>query len=215
MTVDFEGQRLRMVAKQIKARGISNTDVLRVMREVPRHDFVPAELRAKAYEDKPLAIGCGQTISQPYMVALMTELLELKPGDRVLEVGTGSAYQTAILASLAAEVISIERQDSLLDAARRRLEALEYTGVTILPGDGTLGSTDYAPYDAILVTAGSPEVPRSLREQLAPGGRLVCPVGTREAQKIVRLLRTPEGIQEEGGTACMFVPLIGAEGWSE
>lgn len=216
MTFDtYREKRLGMVASQIQGRGVSDECVLRVMRDVPRHRFVPAKLQDRAYEDYPLAIGCGQTISQPYMVALMTELLELTPEDRVLEIGTGSAYQTAILASLAGVVVSIERQAKLVQQARRLLYELDYGNVTVILGDGTLGCPECMPFDAIVVTAGSPEVPHSLQDQLGPGGRLVCPVGSREAQKIVKVLRTPLGLHKEKGIGCVFVPLIGAEGWGQ
>ncbi len=216
MTADpYQKTRSSMVASQIQGRGVSDECVLRVMREMPRHRFVPSKLQDKAYDDCPLAIGCGQTISQPYMVALMTELLELTPEDRVLEIGTGSAYQTAILASLAGAVVTIERQPKLVQRARRLLYELEYGNVTVLLGDGTLGCRDSMPFDAILVTAGSPKVPHSLQDQLAPGGRLVCPVGSRESQKIIKVRRTPRGLHKEKGIGCVFVPLIGAEGWGQ
>lgn len=202
-----------MVAKQIEARGVSDPCVLGAMRAVPRHAFVAESLQKKAYEDCPLGIGYGQTISQPYMVAVMTELLALTPEDRVLEIGTGSAYQTAILASIVGAVISVERQSGLVTRARHLLHGLDYSNAIVLQGDGTLGCPDYGPYDAILVTAGSPKVPPSLCEQLVCGGRLVCPVGTRRTQKIVRIVRTPQGLETEKGIGCVFVPLIGEEGW--
>ena len=212
---DFEIARQQMVATQLKARGIADPRVLRAMGEVPRHLFIPKKLRDRSYDDCAVSIGEGQTISQPYMVALMTELLELRPADRVLEVGTGSGYQTAILAALAQEVISIERHPALAEAARGVLGQLGYENVTIVVGDGTQGHVERAPYDAILVTAGGPRVPESLGDQLAIGGRLVCPVGPRDVQDLLRLVRTSEGLEQERSIRCSFVPLIGTEGWSE
>ena len=210
---DFAVERDRMVKDQIVARGVKDPQVLDVLRRVPRHHFVLPETKRQAYEDHPVLIGCGQTISQPYMVALMTELLELKPQEKVLEIGTGSGYQTAILAELAAEVVSIERNEPLADRARACLESAGYDNVTVLVGDGTLGWPEDAPYDAILVTAGSPQLPSSLEAQLAMGGRLVCPVGSRDIQKLLKVVRTTEGFREEAGISCVFVPLLGAEGW--
>lgn len=214
-TYDFERLREVMVASQVEARGLNDPRVVVVMRAVPRHRFVPRELAAKAYDDSPLAIGCGQTISQPYMVALMTDLLDLQPQDRVLEVGTGSGYQTALLASLARSVVSIERYAELSNNARRILEELGYTNVTALVGDGSLGCPDDAPFDKILVTAGSPSVPHSLCEQLVIGGRMVCPVGSRDDQEIVSLVRGETGFTRDHGVRCRFVPLVGEEGWKE
>lgn len=212
---DFETARQRMVATQLKARGIADSRVLSAMGQVPRHLFVPEKLRDRSYDDCAVGIGEGQTISQPYMVALMTELLELRPADRVLEVGTGSGYQTAILAALAQEVISIERHPALAEAARRVLGQLGYENVTIVVGDGTQGHVERAPYDAIIVTAGGPRVPEPLGGQLAIGGRLVCPVGPRDVQDLLRLVRRSEGLEQERSIRCSFVPLIGTEGWSE
>lgn len=211
---EFEKERERMVATQIAARGVKDPAVLDAMRRVPRHAFIPPARRALAYKDYPIQIDCGQTISQPYMVALMTGLLELRPEDRVLEIGTGSGYQTAILAELAAEVISIERHEALADHARDQLDQLEYSNVAVLTGDGTLGCREHAPFDAILVTAGSPHVPASLRDQLAEGGRLVCPTGSRDVQTLTKLVRTARGFKETESIRCVFVPLIGQEGWS-
>jgi len=189
--------------------------VLEAFMAVPRHHFVPDRFRVHAYEDRPLDIGSGQTISQPYMVAAMTELLALRPTDHVLEIGTGSGYQTAILATLAGHVTSIERFAGLADRAQRLLRALEYDNVTVQVGDGTLGHPDGAPYDAILVTAAAPRVPAALLDQLAMNGRLVCPVGEREVQRLVRVVRTPEGYREEAGIECVFVPLVGSDGWPD
>lgn len=210
---DLQEQRERMVARQIKARGVYNSRVLDAMRRVPRHLFIPPSSRCRAYDDHPVPISAGQTISQPYIVGLMTELLNLAPTDRVLEIGTGSAYQAAILAELAAEVVTIERHEELADAARLLLEDLGYENVEVIVGDGTLGCASQAPFDAILVTAAAPEIPETLSEQLAMGGRLVCPIGTRSLQTLVRLTRFPEGLQETRSIPCVFVPLIGAEGW--
>ena len=211
----FEDERRRMVDSQIAARGVTDPRVLEVMREIPRHEFVPLEMQPHAYEDHPVQIGQGQTISQPYMVAAMTQELGLREEDRVLEIGTGSGYQTAILARLAAEVITIERNESLAVCARARLLEQGYANITVVIGDGTLGCPEHAPYDAIMVTAGGPRVSDSLKEQLAMGGRMVCPIGTREYQKLIRIVRTPEGFDERVGMGCVFVPLIGREGWPE
>ncbi len=189
--------------------------VLGAMGKVPRHLFVPPASRSRAYEDRPLPIGCGQTISQPYMVAIMTEFLRLRPTDRVLEVGTGSGYQAAILSALALRVFSIERHGILAKAARATFVDLGLENVDVLCGDGTMGCQSEAPFDGIIVTAGAPEVPVPLLEQLAPGGHLVCPVGTRERQTIVQITRSDEGPVEREGTACMFVPLVGERGWAE
>ncbi len=202
-----------MVERQLRARGIRDERVLEAMGRVPRHAFMPAPLRYLAYHDRAVSIGKKQTISQPYMVALMTELLRLRPDDRVLEIGTGSGYQTAILAELAAEVVTIERHAVLAERARAAVASLGYTHVTVIVGDGTQGHAERAPYDAILVTAGAPKAPPSLEAQLAIGGRLVCPVGPREVQELVRIVRMPHGLEREAGIQCSFVPLIGEEGW--
>lgn len=202
-----------MIARQLLGRGILDKRVLQAMRTVPRHAFVPEAMREKAYEDGPLAIGQGQTISQPYMVALMSEMLELKGTERVLEVGTGSGYQAAILGLLARRVVSIERHEPLAQKAAAILGKLGIKNVVVQVGDGTMGAPDHAPFDAIIVTAGGPHVPDSLVDQLAVGGRLVCPVGPRDGQRIVRIRRTERGIIEEEGIRCAFVPLIGEEGW--
>jgi len=187
--------------------------VLEAMRKVPRHVFVPPDLVDEAYEDHPLSIGKGQTISQPYIVALMTEALELEGNEKVLEVGTGSGYQTAILAELAREVYSIERIPELARDAERRLEDLGYTNVHIKVGNGTLGWPEEAPFDAIMVTAGAPKVPGPLKAQLADGGRLVIPVGSEFHQVLYRVKRQKDTFSEEALTSCVFVPLVGEEGW--
>ena len=216
MAVDFEAARARMVAEQIEARGFHDEAVLEAMRRVPRHLFVDPTLRERAYEDTPLPIGEQQTISQPYMVALMSEALELRGGERVLEVGTGSGYQAAVLAELGARVLSLERVPALAERARARLTALGYAEcVRVEVADGTLGWAPEAPYEAIVVTAGAPQLPRPLIEQLARGGRLVLPMGEDELQTLVRIRRGPEGLSEEYLGECRFVKLLGSYGWEE
>jgi len=213
----FDDARRRMVETQLARRGVRDPAVLAAMGMVPRETFVPAPLAADAYDDGPLPIGEGQTISQPYIVALMTEALRLASGDRVLEIGTGSGYAAAVLAEIAAEVYTIERLAPLAESARRRLAELGYATVHVRCGDGTLGWPEHAPYDAIVVTAGGPEVPKALLDQLAVGGRLVMPVGgSPRAQHLVRVVRRATddyGYEDLGDVA--FVPLIGAEGWPE
>lgn len=212
-SIDTERRLEQMLAHQIAARGVRNPHVLAAMASVPRHRFVPESLTDSAYEDHPLPIGGGQTISQPYIVALMTELLELGPEDRVLEVGTGSGYQAAILSHLAGEVYSVERQPDLAEKARAVLRELGLHNVHVLVGDGTLGLPAHAPYDAIIVTAGGPRLPPALLEQLALGGRLLCPVGDRHVQRLLKLVRTEEGYTELPSIDCVFVPLVGEAGW--
>jgi protein-L-isoaspartate(D-aspartate) O-methyltransferase len=209
--------RERMVATQIEARGITDPLVLDAMRIVPRERFVPASLAKFAYDDGPLPIGHGQTISQPYIVAVMAQAAGLKPGARALEIGTGSGYGTAVLSRLAAEVYTVERVGTLADAARDRLAKLGYGNVHVLEGDGTLGWAAHAPYDAIVVTAGGPRVPKTLLDQLAVGGRLVMPVGpAARHQRLVRVTRTDvQEYQYEDLEEVAFVRLIGAEGWTE
>jgi protein-L-isoaspartate(D-aspartate) O-methyltransferase len=205
-----------MVAEQIAARGLDDPRVLDAMRAVPRHHFVPPELLDRAYDDTPLPIGGRQTISQPYIVALMTSALRVAPGERVLEVGTGSGYQAAVLAAMGAHVVSIERLPELAGRARETLAALGLAEQVVVElGDGTLGWPAAAPYDAILVTAGGPNVPRPLLEQLAPAGRLVLPVGEDEVQVLVRLRRDAERLEEDYLGGCRFVRLVGRHGWSE
>ena len=204
------------IDEQLVARGITDVRVLDAMKRVPRDAFVPSESQPAAYADRALPIGCGQTISQPFMVAAMTEALRLTGSERVLEVGTGSGYQAAILSVLAREVITIERQPELAAAARETLAALERTNVTVLAGDGTLGSPAHAPFDAILVAAGAPRVPDALKVQLSPdGGRLVIPVGSSHQQTLHVVTRDGDRFVDTLGVSCVFVPLIGAEGWSE
>ncbi|MGC8737394.1 MAG: protein-L-isoaspartate(D-aspartate) O-methyltransferase [Candidatus Hydrogenedens sp.] len=211
--MDYSSARKSMVEYQLKSRGIQSPDVLRIMEKVPRHLFVPEELQEYAYEDHPLSIGCGQTISQPYMVAIMTELLKLKSSDKVLEVGTGSGYQTAVIAELAHYVISIERIPELAEGAEQRLTNLGYTNVKIICGDGSIGYPPESPYDAIIVTAGSPEVPESLKKQLNEGGRLIIPVGGSNLQVLLKIVKQGNDYLIEKHTSCIFVPLIGNEGW--
>jgi protein-L-isoaspartate(D-aspartate) O-methyltransferase len=204
-----------MVETQMRARGIESSRVLEAMRHVPRHVFVPPNLRASAYDDRPLDIGHGQTISQPYMVAHMTEELRLSPTDKVLEIGAGSGYQAAVLSMLARQVVTVERFEPLAKAAAARLRSLGVTNVSVEVGDGTLGWPSRAPYDAILVAAAAPHLPAALMEQLAIGGRLVCPVGGREGQILTRITRREESYHAEEGIMCMFVPLIGEQGWPQ
>jgi protein-L-isoaspartate(D-aspartate) O-methyltransferase len=193
---------------------IRDARVLAVMREVPRHLFVPEALQGRAYGDHALPINANQTISQPYIVARMTELLELDQESRVLEIGAGSGYQTAVLARLAAQVYAIERIGELARAAQARIRELNIYNATVKCFDGTLGWEAHAPYDAILAAAGSPDIPQPLLTQLKVGGRLVIPIGaTREAQRLVRVIRTAEGYEHEEHGACAFVPLIGRHGW--
>lgn len=212
----FRKQRMRMVESQIRARGIKDPRVLKAMETVPRHLFVDEALWDQAYNDNPLPIDERQTISQPYIVALMTEALELTGKEKVLEIGTGSGYQTAILAELADRVFSIERIASLANGARKLLDALHYYNVAIRVGDGTYGWREEAPFDGIIVTAGAPRVPRTLLEQLAVGGRMVIPVGDRYSQILLKLTRQSEDlndIKKEDLGGCRFVDLIGDHGW--
>lgn len=197
-----------MVATQIETRGIRDLAVLAAMREVPRHEFVPKPVRPYAYEDRPLPIGEQQTISQPYIVALMTELAEIEAGDRVLEVGTGSGYQAAVLAAMGADVYTIEIIDSLAQRARNDLERLGYSNITYRIGDGYSGWEDAAPFAAIIVTAAPPRVPQPLVDQLALSGHLVIPVG-EEFQSLVRITRTAQGVERETIAPVRFVPMTG------
>jgi len=213
----FEILRKQMIDYQLAARGLRDQTVLNAVNAVPREEFVPVELVGLAYRDSPLPIGAGQTISQPYIVALMTAALELKPGDRVLEVGTGSGYAAAVLAEIAKEVYTIERHKILADTARNKLKELDYDNIQVLCGDGTLGWPEQAPFDAMVVTAGGPEVPEKLKQQLAVGGRLVIPVGSRlRTQRLLRVRRlSAQEFQEEDLGGVRFVPLIGAGGWED
>lgn len=210
-------ERQRMVGGQIAARGIRDPAALDAMRAVPREDFLPPSLAPLAYADEPLPIGEGQTISQPYVVALMIQAVEPKPGDRALEIGTGSGYSAAVLSRIVSEVYTVERLASLAESARRRLGDLGYGNVHVLHGDGTLGWPEHAPYAAIVVTAAGPRVPPALLEQLAVGGRLVMPVETMpHFQRLVRVFRTgKDDYRYEDREEVAFVPLIGAHGWPE
>jgi protein-L-isoaspartate(D-aspartate) O-methyltransferase len=206
--------RARMVADQLLARDITDARVLAAMDAVPREAFVDASLRDQAYGDHPLPIGHGQTISQPYIVARMTQLLGVRPGDHVLEVGTGSGYQAAILAALGCTVTSVEREPALAREARDRLVDLGYADlVTVTTGDGTLGDAAGAPWDGILVAAAAPAIPGALRDQLGDGRRLVIPVGSRREQQLLVVERHGSEWVERSDGLCVFVPLVGAEGW--
>lgn len=214
----YRKPRLRMVETQIRARGIRDERVLMAMEAIPRHLFVDEGLMEQAYSDSPLPIGEHQTISQPYIVALMTEALELKGRERVLEIGTGSGYQTAILASLADRVFSVERIASLATGARKILDKLNFYNVAIRVGDGSYGWSDEAPFDAIITTAAAPDIPQYLLEQLIPGGRMVVPAGGREVQTLYKLTRSkdnPQEIIKEDLGGCRFVSLIGESGWKK
>ena len=204
-----------MVEEQVISRGIKDLRVVAAMRKVPRHLFVEEALQNQAYNDRPLPIGEKQTISQPYMVALMTEALQLTGKEKVLEIGAGSGYQTAILAEVARKVFSIERVLSLTMRARTLLLDLGYTNVEIKFSDGTQGWEGESPFDTIIVTAGSPDIPQPLVDQLAIGGRLVIPVGDESIQDLIRLTKTEEGTKREDFGGCRFVKLIGKYGWNE
>lgn len=212
----LERARHAMVREQLEARGIADPRVLAAFERVPREKFVTRNERSEAYDDRPLPIGEGQTISQPYIVALTVESLRLKGTERVLEIGTGSGYEAAILSELARHVFSVERLARLARFARENLARAGYPAVQVRVDDGTLGWPEHAPFDAIAVSAGAPSLPRPLLEQLAVGGRLVIPVGPEEAQTLVRVTQPALGVfEEEELTPVRFVPLVGAEGWSE
>jgi len=205
-----------MVRDQIEARGIKDKRLLKVMRKIPRHLFVDEALRNQAYNDYPLPIGEGQTISQPYIVALMTEALELKGQEKVLEIGTGSGYQTAILAELAQSVFTIERVPTLMQRAKAILDSLGYFNVAYKTGNGTLGWPEVAPFQGIIVTAAAPEIPQPYVEQLDIGGKLVIPLGDKFSQVLYKIIKLPDGrIKKEYLCGCRFVPLVGIYGWSE
>ena len=210
----FERQREDMVKRQIEARGISDKRVLDALRKVPRHLFVSEALWDQAYGDFPLPIGEQQTISQPYIVAEMTQALQLGPDDRVLEIGTGSGYQAAILAEVAYRVYSVERIHSLLVNARSLFDRLHYHNILTRYGDGTVGWLDESPFDAIIVTAGSPKIPETLIAQLAPGGRMIVPVGDQHAQELIKVYKDEDGIRRTNLGGCRFVKLVGEHGWS-
>ncbi len=214
--MDYSIARRLMVERQIVSRGIQDPLVIDAMKNVPRHRFVEEALWAQAYSDNPLPIGEKQTISQPYMVALMTQSLQLKGGEKVLEIGTGSGYQAAILSQIVSRVYTVERISALARRARRVLDDTGCRNVNIKLCDGTIGWEAEAPFDGIIVTAGSPKVPSQYLEQLAIGGRLIIPVGGRGSQVLKRIVRTGQGeYKEEDLLDCRFVPLIGKDGWSE
>jgi protein-L-isoaspartate(D-aspartate) O-methyltransferase len=212
---NLESKRMEMVESQIYARGIEDRSVLQAIRKVPRHVFVPSDYSDSAYADRPLPIGHGQTISQPYMVAVMTEALRLEGHERVLEVGTGSGYQAAILAEIVDHVVTLERMPELARSAAETLERLGYVNVEVVVGDGSQGYPPRAPYDGIIVTAGAPDIPRVLVDQLAEGGRLVIPVGNSFQQTLTRVTKSGDDRETERLEGCVFVPLIGKYGWAE
>ncbi|MBE9514218.1 MAG: protein-L-isoaspartate(D-aspartate) O-methyltransferase [Chloroflexi bacterium] len=212
-STDYDKEREHMVESQLMRRGIKDRRVLDAMRQVPRHLFIPKDMRDLAYCDGPLPIGQGQTISQPYIVALMTELLELTGQEKVLELGTGSGYQAAILSRLVSQVYSVERHATLAEQAEKVFTQLGYDNIVISVGDGTLGWPEHSPYEAIIVTAAAPDVPQPLMEQLADGGRLVAPVGSRWSQVLAKVKRQGETLTKEHLTAVAFVPLVGKYGW--
>ncbi len=208
----FEKLRLRMVDSQLRARGISDERVLDAMLRVPRHAFAPEAYRDQAYEDHPLPISEGQTISQPYIVALMLQALALMPNDKVLEIGTGSGYVTALLAELTVQVVSVERHAALADAARNLLDSMGYNKVRIIAGDGSRGFPESAPYDAIIVSAAAPGLPRALVEELAEGGRMIIPVGGLDSQQLQFVEMRNGELQITSRELCRFVPLVAGDG---
>ena len=212
---DFADLRQKMVTDQLIKMNIRDQRVLDAMLEVPREDLIPKDKRRKAYIDGPLTIGCGQTISQPYMVALMSELLSLTGDEKVLEVGTGSGYQTCILSKLAAEVYTIERHKKLAQGARELFKKHTVTNIEVKIGDGTTGWLEHAPYDGIIVTAAAPKAPAPLLAQLAPGGRFVIPVGTKSHQMLKLIKRKNDQYVTTSHCGCRFVPLVGEYGWEE
>jgi protein-L-isoaspartate(D-aspartate) O-methyltransferase len=212
--IDLQAAKQQMLRRQLRRRGIHDPRVLAAMAKLPREQFIRPELRDEAYADCALGIDCGQTISQPYMVALMTQALELSGGEKVLEIGTGSGYQAAILAELVGEVVSVERHPELSDRAAAILRQLGYGNVTLAVGDGTLGWPPAAPYDRIIVTAAASHLPPPLLEQLKDGGLLVIPVGEPDLQTLQAIRRTGPTHQVVNLAACRFVPLVGAEGWA-
>jgi protein-L-isoaspartate(D-aspartate) O-methyltransferase len=212
---DFVLQRSEMVEKQLRRRSIKDIAVLAAMTDVPRHEFVASELRSHAYDDVPLPIGSGQTISQPYIVAAMTAALQLRRGDRVLEIGTGCGYQAAVLSRLTKEVFTIERRPELASAASELLARLGYSNVHVHCGDGTLGLPESAPFDAILVAAAAPAAPQPLLDQLAQGGRMILPVGDSENQRLQLVEKRGSTFLTRTLEPCRFVPLIGYYGWQD
>ncbi len=213
VTSELRGPRRRLV-ELLRANGIAEPEILRAFDEVPRHLFVPTGVRHRAYEDAPLPIGSGQTISQPYIHARYLQVLALRGTERVLEVGTGSGYQTALLARVAEQVFTIERIPALLERAREILQQMGVRNVSYLLGDGSVGWRDYAPYDAILVGAAAPDVPRPLVEQLADGGRMLIPLGDREEQVLALVTRRGDDVERQELAPVRFVPLLGSHGWT-
>jgi len=213
MTRDYRLARERMVKNQLIPRGITDKNVLKVMGKIPRHLFVEEALIGEAYNDHPLPIGQKQTISQPYIVALMTQTLKLTGKEKTLEIGTGSGYQTAILAELSEKVYTIERIRVLMEKSRNRLAELGYTNILFKAFDGTLGWKEHEPFDAIMVTAGAPSIPQPLLDQMADGGRIVIPIGDRYSQELVTVLKAKGGYKEKNLGGCRFVDLIGIHGW--
>jgi len=212
---NYEKERGRMVEEQLLLRGVKDDRVVSAMRKVPRHEFLPEAIRGMAYQDSALPLGEAQTMSQPYMVALMSELLGLKGTERVLEIGTGSGYQTAVLAELCEKVYTVERIKPLAERARANLDRLGFRSVASKVYDGTYGWKEMAPFDAIMVTAGAPDVPAPLVDQLGEGGRMVIPVGERYGQFLLKVVKTSSGPVTERYIPCTFVPLIGSHGWKE
>jgi len=210
---DFEALRARMAVEQLERRGISDARVLEAMGRVPREAFTDADDRKRAYDDIPILIGWGQTMSQPYMVALICEAAAVRAKDRVLDIGTGTGYQAAVLAELAKEVHTVERLGQLAERARKRLDAAGYERVQVHLGDGSLGDPEHAPFDAITVAAAAPSLPSSLYDQLVLGGRLVIPIGDRRGQRLEVVVKSPEGPAVAHSVECRFVPLVGEEGY--
>jgi protein-L-isoaspartate(D-aspartate) O-methyltransferase len=213
--MSFENLREHMVKTQLIPRGIKDQRVLSAMKKVPRHRFVDEHMQARAYDDMALSIGDGQTISQPYMVAIMTELLDLQGTEKILEIGTGSGYQAAVLSQIAHEVYTVERIESLAKKAEARFRSLGYSNVFVKIDDGSLGWTEKAPFDRIIITAGTPEIPKPVLDQLSEGGIIIAPVGDRFSQQLLKGVKAKGRIIETRHTPCVFVPLIGQHGWSE
>jgi protein-L-isoaspartate(D-aspartate) O-methyltransferase len=215
MINDYRLTRERMVKNQLIPRGIKDKDVLKAMGKIQRHLFLEEALIGEAYNDHPLPIGHRQTISQPYIVALMTQALELTGKEKTLEIGTGSGYQTAVLAELSDKVYTIERIRPLLEEARLLLNEMGYTNILFKSFDGTLGWEEYAPFDAIIITAGAPKIPEPLLDQLAEGGRMIVPIGDRFSQELIKVVKSKDGYDKKNLGGCRFVDLIGIHGWKE
>ena len=212
---EYAAQRVEMIEKQVRRRGVTDPAVLAAMQAVPRHEFVAEEIRSNAYADAPLPIGGGQTISQPYIVAAMTAALHLRASDKVLEIGTGCGYQAAVLACLAKDVFTIERRPELASGACARLARLGYSNAHVHCGDGTLGLPEFAPFDAILVAAAAPAIPKPLLAQLAEGGRMILPLGGVEHQELQLIEKHGDAFPTKMLEGCRFVPLVGYHGWQE